>query len=94
MNSLTEFFENLIVFKKVLKTVESSLTQEHLEACKKYFNEFDRAYILTNAMRNEFERNFEKKRIEILKKDLQHERNGKKNKDMALSRKYPGLYKF
>lgn len=94
MNSLTEFFENIIVFKKVLKTVESSLTQAHLYACRNYFNEFERAYLLSNRMRDEFERNFEKKRIEILKKDLQNEINGKTNKNMALSRESKGLYKF
>lgn len=93
MNSLTEFFENLIVFKKVLKTVESSLTQDHLEACRNYFNEFDRMYSVSYFMRNEFECNFEKKKIEILKKDLQNERDGKTNKNMALQRRYPGLYK-
>lgn len=94
MNNLTDLFEYLIVFEKVLKTVESSLTQDHLDSCRNYFNEFERMYGSTHAKHNEFECNFEKKRIEILKKDLQNERNGKKNKNMALQRGYPGLYKF
>ena len=91
--SCDEFLERNLVFEKVLKTVETSKTQEHLEACRNYFNEFNRAYLSTIRMNTEFECNFEKKRIEILKKDLQYERNGKRNKNMALQRKYPRLYK-
>ena len=91
--SCDEFLERNLVFEKVLKTVETSKTQEHLEACRNYFNEFSRAYLSTIRMNTEFECNFEKKRIEILTKDLQYERNGKRNKNMALQRQYPRLYK-
>ena len=91
--STNDFLERKLVFEKVLKTIESSEQQLHLEACRNYFNEFSRMYFATIRMHEEFECNFEKKRIEILKKDLQHERNGKKNKNMALQREYPGLYK-
>lgn len=89
-----EFLERMIVFEKVLKTIESCETQAQLEVCRNYFNEFSRMYHSTNKMHEEFECNFEKKRLEILKKDLQNERNGKKSKNMALQRGYPGLYKF
>lgn len=94
MLKTNDVFENLIVFEKILKTIESSLTQAHLDACRKYFNEFVRMYGCSYTKRKEFERNFEKKRIEILKKNLENERNVKTNKNMALQREYPGLYKF
>ena len=62
--------ESLEVFDKSMRMVNSAQTECQLKVCRNYFNLYKERYSTVLQKDLDFERNFEKKRVEILKKKI------------------------